>query len=216
MYMDKAKPACYIFAAGEYYGAHQSPREGDFVIAADGGYDYVKSHGLRPNLVVGDFDSLAAAPDEANVLTLPQEKDDTDMVAALRQGLERGFDRFYIYGGTGGRLDHTLANLQCLVGLAHRGARGFLAGDGVVITAIKNSSLAFEGGVGTVSVFSHTDAARGVCETGFKYPLDNATLSNGFPLGVSNQLLGRPARISVEDGVLVIIYPWDAALAEGS
>jgi thiamine pyrophosphokinase len=206
------KAACYIFGAGEHYGAPPGFPPGSFVIAADGGLAYLDRHGVSPDIIVGDFDSLPGfAPDgfpAAGVVSLPREKDDTDMAAALKEGGRRGFRVFHIYGGTGGRLDHTLANIQCIAELAGRGGRGYLYGEDIVVTAIRDGTLDLPAGIrGIVSVFCHSDSAYGVCERGLKYSLTDAALRSTYPLGVSNELTGEPARISVRSGTLIVIYP---------
>lgn len=201
---------CYIFGAGEYHDPPPVPNKEDFVIGADGGLIYLQKQGIKADLVVGDFDSLGEPPKNENTLVLPIEKDDTDMAVALRLGLEHGFNIFYIYGGTGGRMDHTLANIQCLASLAHQGARGYLFGKDIVYTAINNSSISFpETASGFISVFAHSDIAQGVNEKGLKYSLSDATLHNTNPTGVSNEFVGKPSSISVKSGTLMIIYPKD-------
>jgi len=169
----------------------------------------LREHNIMPNLVVGDFDSLSVPPSgKYDVITLPAEKDDTDMAVALREGWSRGYRAFHIYGGTGGRMDHTLANISCLAGLAERGGRGYLYGDGVIITAIHNDTITFPTEArGTISVFSHSNSSVGVTERGLKYTLSGATMVNTNPTGVSNEFIGEPSAISVEDGTLNIIYP---------
>lgn len=199
---------CFIFGAGVRCGPPPMPGPGDFVIAADGGYRYVLAQKLQADLLVGDFDSLEDPPAHLATLRLPQEKDDTDMAAALKAGWERGYRTFRIYGGTGGRPDHTLANIQCLAGLARRGGRGFLYDRYCVITAVHNGSASFPAGAqGTISVFAHTDTAAGVWESGLKYSLSGATLANTYPLGVSNEFTGVASRICVESGTLMLMYP---------
>ena len=118
---------CFIFAAGTFYGLRKRPEAGDLVIAADAGYRVCQQEGLVPDVILGDFDSMEAPDAGEKVCRLPVEKDDTDTLAAVKLGLERECTDFWIYGGTGGkRLDHTLANLQTLLYLRRRGARGFL------------------------------------------------------------------------------------------
>ena len=203
--MDKK---CLIFAAGEYFEPAPRINSGDYIIAVDGGYDYLHSIGIAPDMAVGDFDSAMSAPPDSITKRLAVEKDDTDTAAAISIALEKGFTALHIYGGTGGRLDHTLANIQCLAGLADKSCIGFLHGQDTVITAIKNKSLRFpSGGHGMVSVFSHSNESTGVFETGLKYSLDNATLQNSVCLGISNELTCSPACISVVCGTLVIMYP---------
>jgi len=199
---------CLIFGAGEHFPPTPAVNDGDFVIAVDGGYDYLLSVGITPDIIVGDFDSARAEPPAELTHRLPAEKDDTDMAAAIELAIEKGAKCLNIYGGTGGRLDHTLSNIQCLAGIAQRGVKGFIHGGDFVITAVKNGKLSFaSGGRGTVSVFSHSELSTGVYERGLKYPLDNAVLKNTYPLGVSNELTGGVAEISVESGTLIIIYP---------
>ena len=199
---------CFIFAAGTFYGLRQRPgREGDMAIAADAGYQTCLQAGIVPDLLLGDFDSMEAPADFSRVRRLPVEKDDTDTLAALRTGLEAGCGEFHIYGGTGGkRLDHTLANLQSLLFLRRRGARGWLYGDDFVWTVIENEALEVPGAVewGLFSAFCLGDRAEGVDETGFQYPLEEAVLTPDFPIGVSNHITAPPARISVRKGALAV------------
>lgn len=119
---------CFIFAAGTFYGLRRKPEEPeDLVIAADAGYRTCRELGIVPDLLLGDFDSMEQPEDFANIHRSPVEKDDTDTMLAVKTGLEQGCGEFYLYGGTGGRrLDHTLANLQTLLYLRRRGARGYL------------------------------------------------------------------------------------------
>ena len=128
--------ACYIFGAGSFYGLSQRPAPGDTVIAADGGWEPCRGEGLTPDLLLGDFDSLHTVPDFAHIRRVPVEKDDTDMIRAVKEGFARGETEFHLLGGMGGRrTDHTLANMQTLAYIARHGGRGFLqvahAGQGI-------------------------------------------------------------------------------------
>jgi len=195
---------CYIIGAGSFYGLAAVPEEQDFVIAADGGLRHCREAGIRPDLVLGDFDSLGKAPEEEQVLRLPVEKDDTDTLAAIREGLRRGYTRFRIYGGTGGkRPDHTLANLQSLLFLAKQGARGWLYDEYAVCTVLRNAALRLRGD-GDFSVFAMDGPAKGVTLRGLKYALQDAELTPDFPLGVSNSFCGGDAEITVRDGTLLL------------
>ena len=197
--------ACFIIGAGPFYGLPVAPAPGDYVIAADGGYLHCREAGLVPDLLLGDFDSLDALPGDTDVERFPVDKDDTDSMLAMKLGLEKGFTTFHLYGGTGGRMDHTLANLQGLAYLARQGARGYLYDASYVFTALWNSSLdlpAREEGI--FSVFALGETARGVSILGGRYPLEGGELSPFFPLGVSNHFEGRPVRVSVEQGCLLV------------
>ncbi len=183
--------------------------ENALLIAADGGFGTLKALGRRPDLTVGDFDSLGYVP-EGPVIRHPPEKDDTDTLLAVREGLARGCDRFLLYGGVGGRLDHTLANLQTLAFIRERGAHGFLVGGGFTATLLRDEALtlpAVPGGI--LSVFAHGGDARGVTLEGLYYPLTDGTVSPAFPIGVSNAFTGAPVRIAVREGSLLVL--WETA-----
>ena len=178
---------CFIFAAGTFFGLRERPVPGDLVIAADAGYRVCQTEGVVPDVILGDFDSMEAPKAGDRIVRLPVEKDDTDTLAAVKLGLERGCTDFYLYGGTGGkRLDHTLANLQTLLYLRRRGARGYLYDDDFVWTALENESLTVEKTVewGLLSVFCLGDRAEGVYESGVQYPLTDAVLTAEFPLEI--------------------------------
>lgn len=200
---------CYIFGAGEYGGLTLTGADlsDGFLIAADGGYDRLKQWGISPHLAVGDFDSLGRVPEGVEVVQHPVMKDDTDMMLAVQEGLKRGCTRFLLYGGLGGRLDHTLANLHILACLAERGCPAFLLGEDTAVTAVHSGTLTFAPEyAGTLSLFAWGGAAKGVTLTGLLYPLENATLTPDRPLGVSNEFLGRTARVSVADGTLIVFW----------
>jgi len=198
---------CCIVGAGDMEGTEFYIPEGAYLIAADAGLRYLDSLNRKPNLIVGDFDSLGRLPAGRNVVAHKPEKDDTDMMLAVREALSRKYDTILIYGGMGGRLDHTLANIQTLAYIASCGAQGYLAGCGNVCTVIKNRALSFGAAMkGIISVFCIGGAAHGVDLTGLKYPLINHTLTSDYPLGVSNEFTGVPSSVSVVDGMLVVLW----------
>ena len=182
----------------------------DLCIAADGGLEYLMKIGITPDIVMGDMDSLETGESLGSfcVKRLPIEKDDTDMLAAIKEGLASGYERFELYGALGGRLDHTLANIQCLLYLLNRGARGVIWGDDLTVMLIKNESISFRADCATrgkrVSVFAFGGDAHGVSEKGLKYSLDHVTVKQEFPIGVSNEFTGEDALIEVQNGMLLI------------
>lgn len=199
---------CAVVGAGDFFETSDSFEKTDVVIAADGGYDALKRMHVQPDLLVGDFDSLNEIPLLENVLRLPKEKDDTDMLACVKEGMKQGCRRFYIYGGTGGRFDHTIANVQLLSFLAKQGCQGILVGKKTFSTVIVDGSLTIQKNKdGYVSVFCLSDKATGVTLNGLKYPLNKADLTNDFPLGVSNEFVENEAVITVENGMLMIVWP---------
>lgn len=199
--------ACFIIGAGSFYGLPVPVRDTDTVIAADGGWRVCRELSLTPSLLVADFDSLDAVPEFDHILRLPVEKDDTDMIRAVKEGFARGETEFHLLGGMGGqRSDHTVANMQTLAYLASRGAKGWLYGDGERYTAICGPDvLELEARTaGILSVFCLGADASGVTIQGAQYELENAALTAFFPLGVSNHFVGKAVRISVESGCLLI------------
>jgi len=158
---------CYIAGAGEFC-KDVLPGHGDFVIAADGGFAALTSYGVVPDLVIGDFDSLepgllSAVSDHPNVIRSSAEKDDTDMMLAVKHALNLGYRSFIINGGLGGRLDQTLANIQILVHIADNGACGTLVGHGVFVSVIKNGEVRFSADAEQGGMFTmlSTDEAQG-------------------------------------------------------
>ena len=110
----------------------------NFIIAADGGFDILLKKNAAPDLLLGDFDSISKLPKCDNIMKFPVEKDYTDTFLAYEEGTKRGYRNFVIYGGMGGRIDHTIANIQTLANISKNGGRGFLIGNGTVITTITN------------------------------------------------------------------------------
>ena len=198
---------CIIFCAADFDRLAFSIGPGDIVIAADGGLRHAQKLNLQPHIILGDFDSLGFTPAGANVF--PVEKDDTDAMLAVRRGLAMGCREFYLYGSLDGpRLDHTIANFQTLQFLADHGADGYLIGKDYIITVVKNGALRFPRGcTGTLSLFCLGPDAHGITLRGLYYPLENGTLTSGFPLGVSNHFTAEPSQITVDDGSLLVM--WD-------
>lgn len=201
---------CYIFGAGSFFGLAEKPKTGDLILAADAGYRNCLACHVKPDIVIGDFDSMKA-PEQETLLRLPVEKDDTDTLYAMRIGLERGCRDFVIYGGTGGsRADHTIANLQSLLFLVSHGARGRMYGDGVLWRVIRNERVCFPASAhGTLSLFCPDGEAWGVTIMGLKYELENGIVRSDYPIGVSNSFLGREAYVEVLDGNLLMTYETD-------
>lgn len=198
---------CYIVGGGDFDADRFYPKKEDYIIAADSGLVYIEEAGCHPDLIVGDFDSLGYRPEGENVVCHPVEKDDTDVALAAEIAIEKGYDTIYFFGLIGGRLDHTLANLQLLTALCQKGIKVYVFGPDCTITALTQGGLQFtEDYFGTVSVFAATEEVQGVNLQGLKYALENATLTNRKALGVSNEFIGMLATISVAEGVLWIMW----------
>ena len=151
------KKICYIIGACKENSENIifSCKENDIIIAADGGYDLLVKKEIVPDIIVGDFDSVITDLPCQNVIKYPVEKDDTDTLLACKIGIEKNYNNFVIFGGVGGRIDHTFANVQSLLWVAKRGGRAFLIGSDVVMTVISNDKLSFsKERNGKISVFA--------------------------------------------------------------
>jgi thiamine pyrophosphokinase len=184
-------------------------RDDDFIICADGGYDKAVSERISPDAVIGDFDSARIPADTAPgvpVMKFPSEKDDTDTMLALKYGLDAGFSDFTIVGGMSGRFDHSVANLQTAAYCLDRGGRIWLV-DG------SNRATMTDAGVFVLqpdknfyfSLFSWSGQCIGLDIENAKYNLRNARLTQGFPLGVSNEFTDGPVTVRKRAGRLLII-----------
>ena len=197
---------CYLVGAGDFY-SQLSTTDEDIIIAADGGYDNLASHGYTPNVLVGDFDSIKREiPEGVRTVKYPEKKDETDMFLAYEEGVKLGFSDFVLIGATGGRLDHTYANLSLLLYAKEHGHNLTIIDSNGIILCIKNEAVTLTGSEGAyLSVFAVGGVANGVTISGAEYEVKNTSLSPAFPLGVSNRFKDCPAYISVEDGALLII-----------
>jgi len=203
-----------IIIAPLYAGEHQDylqTEAGDLLICADGGYDAAVQHGLKPGLVIGDFDSMPADHvQKCEVITLPVHKDDTDMVVCLEEGRRRGYTSFRIAGCLGGRLDHTISNLQCLYDCALRGEDAWMCDAQNLVSVMLPGSYALPRMEEyKFSLLSYTPEVKGVTLRGTEWELEDAALTNRYPLGVSNEIHAPFAELSFAEGALLVLYSKD-------
>jgi thiamine pyrophosphokinase len=190
-----------------------------YIICADGGLGHALAAGVAPDVVIGDFDSvsgddIAKIPDDGSVevIRLNPEKDDTDMVAAVKYAISKGFSDFVIVGGLSGRFDHSIGNVQALSFLLDMKCRGWII-DGANRCTMIGSDRSGAGGIniepalsGYFSVLSYTERSEGVTIRNAKYETEKALFTHSYPIGVSNEFTeGKCAEISVDDGRLLII-----------
>ena len=181
----------------------------DCVYAVDAGFAALEGIGRKPDVVLGDFDSLGYVPKADLVEEHPVHKDKSDLELSFDRAASEGFGQVYVYGAIGGRLDHTVANLQMASRFAEGGMQvAFISPECVIRILVGPAE--YELPLlerGTVSVFSAVDCSYGVTEKGMEYPLRDAMLSNRTSLGLSNELVGKPASVSVGKGTLYIFHP---------
>lgn len=196
---------CYIVGAGELHSL-PCPREGDLVIAADGGLDALINGGITPTVVVGDLDSLSGRiPSGVEILRHPIEKDETDSHLAYLEGAKRGYTRFSLHGCTGGRDDHTFANYSLLLYAKKQGHDMTLVSRDYDIFVISGEEREFPARVGaTLSVFSIGGDCL-VTLSGTYYPADNLLITPEFPIGVSNHVTEPTVTIKADGALLVMI-----------
>ncbi len=205
---------CVIICAGniEKYETVKCELDGaKLIICADAGVVHAQNMGVKPDIILGDFDSYTGEiPECRQVIKLPAEKDDTDTMYAVKLALDMGFDEFVLLGALGGRLDHTLANIQTLKYLQSKNAFGRLVGEDNIVFLVSSGEIKIKRRTGfKLSVFSYSDVCYGVTLKNVHYLLNDYTLDNRFPLGVSNEFEGDFALVSVKDGDLLIILSRD-------
>lgn len=198
---------CVVFCAGEFGEIDFSPSAEDFVICCDAGYMAAERLGITPDLLIGDFDSYRMPlPEFVETLRYPIEKDDTDSMLALREGLKRGYRQFLLLFALGGRLDHTYANLQALAFLEEQDASGIIIGPRDTVRLIKNCTIEINRREGyALSIFAFGGDAVGVNLKGMKYPLTNAIVTQAFPIGLGNHIIAPRGSISVLNGMLLVM-----------
>lgn len=200
---------CVIFAGGDAVRRETVDfifSEDAFVISADRGYELAESLGVISDMVIGDFDSMKKIPQNENVEIFPVEKDDTDLMLAIKAGLDRGCKDFKIYGATGGRLDHTIGNIQSLSYLLSKGAVGEIVSDKERVTLIAPGKYLFDYIADfSLSLISYSESVKGLSIDGVKYELDNAVITNVFPIGISNKIISKRACVEFTEGILLVI-----------
>ncbi|MGI6736753.1 MAG: thiamine diphosphokinase [Anaerovoracaceae bacterium] len=235
-----------------------------FVICADGGWDLAAAEDIRPDVVLGDFDSsrrrpaeqsgapareaagarpASAQPDSESpdtrpcssqpaadrtcppdwrdaaeavtadgirLIRLPAKKDKTDTALCIDYAAGLGFRQILLIGGTGGRADHTVANLQTIAAAARDGISVMLVDSCNVIMALVDDEMLLPARPGwKLSLLSHSDRCTGVCARGVEYPLEDAELTSDFPLGVSNEFTADEAYLAVAHGTLLVMLSRD-------
>ena len=206
----------FIYTGGAIYPENitEHPKAEDIRIAADAGVLNAKKLGERIDLALGDFDSLgervSEIPKDAERLTVPAEKDETDTQLAVNEALKRGADEIVIIGGLDGRLDHTLSNIAILEAMNEMRIPTVIANGQNRVRYIKSTStLIAKSGYRYMSLIAAEETVKGVSVEGCKYPLDNARLTNKFQFAVSNEITGNCALVSVRKGGLYIIESRD-------
>ena len=184
-------------------------RPDDFVIACDGGLNHIKKLKVRPNLIVGDFDSHKNPHSKIETIALPCEKDDTDSVFALKTAISRGFKDFLFVGMIGARLDHGLGNLYMLVKCFEEGLSALMLDDYSEMEIVGKSEVQITDNYTYFSLLNITGRASGITIKDAKYPLEKAEIKQDYQYGISNEVIkGKTAKVSVQEGRLLLVKIW--------
>lgn len=200
---------CVIIGAVEIdFPVSHLIKETDYVICADKGWQNALKRGIKTDMIVGDFDS-SPYPETADVsvTVLPVVKDDTDTFHIARYVVGNGYTDVLMLGLIGGkRIEHTIANIQTLVYFADNRINATAKDRFSTLMVIKDGTVVLPDMPGKFfSLFSMGDRAEGVTIKGAKYPLADYTVTNSFPIGVSNEFIGETVKISVKNGSLLLI-----------
>ena len=178
----------------------------DYVVFCDSGLKHLEQLQVKPDLIVGDFDSHENPHLDVETIVLPCEKDDTDTVYAVKEAISRGFDDFLLIGVAGARLDHTLGNVSILLYLDSLGKKGFIIDDYSEMEIVSDKPVSICDRYAFFSLLNITGCAKGITITGAKYPLDGGEISCEYQYGISNQVLpGETAVVSVKCGKLLLL-----------
>ena len=179
----------------------------ELLLCADTAYLATDAEGIKPHIVIGDFDhgKASALDGRDDIIRVPCEKDDTDTMLCIKYAIEKGADKLTILGGIGGRLDHTFANLQALAFAEKQDVSAILKnGKNEAFLISKSVRIPKKDGW-YLSVFAYDGVCEGVSIRGAKYEVENVSLDTNFPLGVSNEITADLAEIAVKKGRLLVI-----------
>ena len=181
-------------------------KKDDFNIFCDCGLRHMNDLNIQPNLIVGDFDSYQNPGLKCETIVLPREKDDTDTVFGVKEGIRRGYREFLLIGMIGQRLDHSLGNLYILLKLDALGLKGMIADDYSEMEIISGKPAFVEDRFPYFSLLNISGTARNIVIENAKYPLNGAEITCEYQFGISNEVIpGKCAKVTVGEGKLLLI-----------
>ena len=182
-------------------------KETDYIICADSGFDHANKFGIKPNIIIGDMDSVRTGIGALQSIVYPTKKDFTDSELALFHAIEKGADQILMFGMMGTRMDHSYANLSLLLNCRYIDA---VIIDSNNIIRMVFDELTINGEIGdTVSILPFSGDVQGVTTSGLEYPLTDSTLKIGTSLGVSNKMTHKKCSITVKKGTALVIRSKD-------
>ena len=206
--MKKLKRCVIVGGAdiGNYGFIREELRSDDYIVFCDSGLKHMSELHVKPDLIVGDFDSYENPHLDVETIVLPCIKDDTDTVFAVKEAIKRGFEDFLLIGVVGARLDHTLCNVSLLLYLDSLGKTGCIIDDYSEMEIVSDKPALIDEQYSFFSLLNITGSAKGINISGAKYELTDAEISCEYQYGVSNEVTpGKTATVSVADGKLLLI-----------
>ena len=193
-----------IIGSGEikdYEKAKKRINAEDYIICADGGYDHAVKMGIKPDILIGDFDSIEKVPDDIEQVQYPTRKDMTDSHIALELAKEKGYNEMLLLGFTGDRADHSLTNILMLINYPE----AVIADDNNEIRLITDTAELCGNAGDTISIIPVCGDWEGITTTGLEYPLNDETLYLGDSRGVSNVMTAEKCMITCKSGIGLVI-----------
>lgn len=200
---------CHIFAGGIIADLNYIKiNKNDMIICADSGYKYVQQLKLIPDIIVGDFDSYNGnLPEKIKVIRSVPEKDDTDTLLAVKIAIENEVNSIKLYGALGGRIDHTFANVQTLKYAYEHNCKMIIEDyDNIIMYQSCETKEYLQRKDWYFSVFSFSEYIYIHELSGVKYPLTDTIVTNGFPIGVSNEIISDKAVLDIKSGDAIVVY----------
>ncbi len=181
-------------------------KEDDFLIYCNGGLKHLEKLNILPNLIVGDFDSFNNPNLDIETIVLPREKDDTDTMFAVKEGIKRGYKNFLLIGVIGERLDHSLANVSILLYLESLNLKAKIIDDYSEVLLVSKNRELITNDFSYFSLINLLNNAKGVDVRNAKYPLIDATLPTTYQYSISNEVLpNKVSEVSLKEGSLLLI-----------
>lgn len=188
----------------------------DYIIASDRGLEVLDEFDIKPNYIIGDFDSIDKKilnkyiNTDIEIKELNPEKDYTDTHMAIKLAIELNSKQITIVGAIGTRIDHTIANIHVLKETLDNNIECKIMDERNEIQLInKRTTLEKEKKYKYVSLIPLTSKVEGLTLKGFKYKLSNETLEIGHSIGVSNEQVEEYAQIDLKEGILILIKSKD-------
>lgn len=179
--------------------------DGRDIICADSGYLKCLSLDIKPDLIIGDFDSSAMPDMDCETIVLNVRKDDTDTFHCVSEAIKRGYKDIVILGGIGSRVDHTYSNILCVNYAFENNVRCALINRNTNITVKSGNFEIKKGKYKYFSLFALFDECEGLSIKGAEYELDNITLSPSCQLTQSNAFKDSTVEISISKGKIILI-----------